>query len=173
VTLEILRGKAVQEEYGILKEYSAKYIELLNVKTEVPIQMYLKDRSFPSGSPVRIERGERAIRVTNELDRTLLVEAVLGEGEARQVNVPVHSMESAEIQLLEGETAQSVQLDTSVRSLADLIVPRALAVVRHAGKREKISLEVLLGLDELPAFPWAKRLFGATRRAGFNESKEL
>jgi hypothetical protein len=69
-------------------------------------------------------------------------------------------MESVEIQLADAEIGRPGELEVGVRCLADMIVPRKLAAVRHAGKRDKISLEILLGLDELTHFPWVKRLFG-------------
>jgi hypothetical protein len=53
-----------------------------------------------------------------------------------------------------------VSLEIDVRCLADLILPRGVAAVRHAGRREALSLDILLGLDELPRVPWVKRLFG-------------
>jgi len=169
VVLEILCGEAVKEEHGILKEYSAKYIELLNVRIEVPIQMYLKERPFPDGSLVRIERDERVVHVTNKLDRTLLIVAVKCEKSSRPVNVPVGSMQSIDVELSKGEVGKAIELELSVRCLTDLVVPRSVAVVRHAGKREKLSLDALLGLDELPYLPWVKRLIGATKSAGFKE----
>jgi hypothetical protein len=171
VVLEILRGEEVEEEHGILKEYSARYIELLNGKIEVPIQMYLKERPSSDESPVQIERTGRVIHVANRLGRTLLIEAVKCEARSRPVNVPVGSMQSVEVELSDGETDKAIELDLSVRCLADLIVPRTLAVVRHAGKREELSLNALLGLDELPHLPWVRRLIGDTRLAGFNRQE--
>ncbi|MBL7198683.1 MAG: hypothetical protein ISS56_00895 [Anaerolineae bacterium] len=127
-----------------------------------------KPAQTPAGYPARLpayplsEGLTRAARVTNGLDHVLLVEAVRCEGEIREAGVPVPAMESAEI-------GRPVELELGVRCLADMIVPRKLAVVRHAGKREKISLEVLLGLDELFHFPWVKRLFGVSQRRMFSD----
>lgn len=44
------------------------------------------------------------------------------------------------------------------RCLRDLAVPRTSALVRHAGKQEKLTWEEWLGLDDLPSLPWLKRL---------------
>lgn len=51
-----------------------------------------------------------------------------------------------------------------VRRLADLILPRSIAVIGHAGRREELSVDELLGLDEIPRLPWVKRLFGVRRQ---------
>jgi hypothetical protein len=160
VVLEILRDGVWEEEYGILKEYSAKYVELLNVKTEVPLAMYLKGRSFKGGPPVQIDPLQEVVHVTNHLPRTVLVEGIKVEEETRKVSVPIESGQEVNIELSEIEREKPLSLDISVRSMADLIVPRTLAVVRHAGKREKLALDTLLGLDDLPYHPWVRKLLG-------------
>jgi hypothetical protein len=160
VVVEVLRGTTVEEEYGILKEYTAKYLELLNVKVEVPPRVFLKDAATVDGKAIQTEQDDRIVRVTNPLARTLFVEAIKCGDRTRRVDVIVPAQSDAEIALMGEEAGSSVTLDLSVRCLADLIIPRAVAVVRHAGKREKLSLETLLGLDDLPDLPWVKRLIG-------------
>jgi hypothetical protein len=160
VVIEILHDGVWEEEYGILKEYSAKYVELLNVKIEVPLSMYLKGRPFKGTTPIQVDPLQEVVHVTNNLPRTVLVEGVKVEEETRKVSVPIESGQEVNIELSEIERDKPVELDVSVRSMADLIVPRTLAVVRHAGKREKLSLDTLLGLDDLPYHPWVRRLLG-------------
>jgi len=160
VVLEILRDGVWEEEYGILKEYSAKYVELLNVKTEVPLDMYLKGRPFKGTTPVQVDPLQEVVRVANHLSRTILVEGIKVEEETRKVSVPIESGQEVNIELSEIEREKPLSLDISVRSMADLIVPRTLAVVRHAGKRDKLSVDTLLGLDDLPYHPWVKKLLG-------------
>ena len=162
--LEMLRGEKVEEEYGILKEYSDKYIEILNVRVEVPLYIYVKD---PKGSPekqIKVEESAQGLRVSNPLDRTLLVRGVQYGENKREVEISVPAHESVEVALREDELGQEVKLIYAVRCLSDLVVPRSLAVVRHAGQREKLSLDVLLGLDELSDMPWMKRLIDSTKR---------
>jgi hypothetical protein len=160
VVVEVLRGTTVEEEHGILKEYTAKYLELLNVKVEVPPRVFLKNAATADGKAIQIEQDKGVVRVTNPFARTLLVEAVKCGDKTRRVNALVPPQGHIEIALLEEEAGSMVTLELSVRCLTDLIVPRAVAVVRHAGKRETLSLETLLGLDDLPALPWVKRLIG-------------
>ncbi len=160
VVAEILRGKAIEEESGILKEYSSKYIELLNAKVEVPLSVYLSRPEDQASTEVQVVPTEDAVRVTNLLARTLLVRAVRrGEG-VRELEIAVDPQQTVEIPLTEEEAGEPVELEIGVRCLADLIVPRAAAVIRHAGKREELTLDALLGLDDLPQLPWGKRLLG-------------
>ena len=98
--------------------------------------------------------------MTNALKRTAVVEAIKCGSDTRQVDILVPSQQRADIELLGAEVDQKVTLQFSVRCLADLVVPRTVSAVRHAGKRDKLSLDTLLGLDELSPLPWAKRLIG-------------
>jgi hypothetical protein len=167
VVLEILRGSTLAKETGILKEYSAQYVEILNVKLEVPLHVYLQDRASSVPGVVHIERAPGVIHVSHDLDHTLVVESIRRGDNSRPINVAVDPAQTVEIHLTDEEAdaavSSSLDLEWSVRCLADLIVPRALAVVRHAGKREVPSWDVLLGLDELSHLPWIRRLIGARR----------
>jgi hypothetical protein len=163
VVLDILRGEQTEEEHGILKEYSANYIELLNAKIEVPLPVYLQGQPPSTPPPVHVERVGDVLRVTHELDRTVMVEAVWYGDSSRELDVPVAPGQSVDVELLEEEAqeaASPVELEFSVRCLADLIVPRTVAVVRHAGLREKLTWQTLLDLDEFVELPWIKRMIG-------------
>ncbi len=162
VVIEVLRGQQIEEEYGILKEYSSRYIEILNARLEVPLTVYLKNRESSHATAVEVRQGTSTLQVTNYLDRPVLVETLRCDGQVREVEVYLEAGAQVEIPLVNDEVDKPVQADIAVRCLADLIVPRSLAAVRHAGEREKLSLEVLLGLDELYSLPWMRRLTGMT-----------
>jgi hypothetical protein len=87
-----------------------------------------------------------------------------GEAE-RKIDLPVAPGAQIEIALSAAEAAGTVSFTWGVRCLADLVVPRTSALVRHAGKQEKLTWEEWLGLDELPSLPWLKRLVRARRDA--------
>jgi hypothetical protein len=158
VVVEIASGDTVEEEYGILKEYSSKYVELLNVRIEVPLHVYLKETN-EAKTTIQVAQEDGILHVTNPLRRELLVEAIRCDESSRPIDVQVPAYRHAAIELTEEERDKPVELQFGVRCLTDLIIPRAIGVVRHAGKRQKLSLEALLGLDDLPNIPWVKRLF--------------
>jgi len=164
VVLEITRGDTVEEEYGILKEYSAKYVELLNVKVEVPLNVYQARQAEDEQAEIGISPCDSVVRVDNPLDLALVVDAVVRDGSKRPVEVLVPAGGSAEVQLTEDEVGQEIELRTGVRRVADLVVPRTTGLIRHAGRRETLFLEELLGLDDLPHLPWVRRLFGDRER---------
>ena len=97
--------------------------------------------------------------------RTLVIESVQCGDQVRKLDVSVEGKQATEIELQEQELDQDVELDLSVRCLADLVVPHSQAVIRHAGRREKLSMETLLGLDDLVEYPWVKKLLGSRIRA--------
>jgi small nuclear ribonucleoprotein (snRNP)-like protein len=165
VVLETLQGSTVEQDYGILKEYSSKYLELLGVKVEVPPGVYFRDPAALDRVGIRTEQEGSHLRVTNSLGRTVVIEAIKCGEKVRAVNLLVPSKGTADIELLAQEVGNPISLDLGVRCLADVIVPRAVGVIRNAGQREKLGLDTLLGLDELPALPWMKRLIGETPQA--------
>jgi hypothetical protein len=94
------------------------------------------------------------------------VEAVRQGDGSRPANVVVLPGQRVQVALVGSEidnVEDPVELQLSVRCRADLIVPRSIALVRHAGKREGLSLDTLLGLDEWTDLPWIKRLIGTRR----------
>lgn len=91
VTVEMNEEGALKAYEGVLKEYSAKYMELVNVRYDVPF----------------------------EIDEGKPVESALEPGIRRRY--------------------------------IDLIALRTLITLRHGGKKEKLSLKELLGLDNFKA----------------------
>ena len=102
--------------------------------------------------------------MTNGLERTIVLEAVKCQDESRELDLPIDSNQTVEVALQEKERGQRVELDLAVRCLADLIVPHSMAVIRHGGVRERLSMETLLGLDDLYEYPWVKRLLNISIR---------
>lgn len=163
VVLEMLSQNKIVEEHGILKEYSSQYIELLNARVEVPLYIYLRRRPRFADEQVHVEQEGQAARVWHNLAHPIIVQTLCaGEGE-RELDLPLAPGQQIEIPLSEAEAAGPISFAWGVRCLADLVVPRATALVRHAGKQEKLSWDAWLGLDDLAALPWLKRLARARR----------
>jgi len=158
VVLERQTHGEVEEEHGILKEYSTQYIEMLNVRVEVPLYIYLRRRPQVAEKRVRVKREGRIARVSHDLPHPIVVETLRSGDTERDLDLLVDPEEQIEIALSEVEAARPVTFEWGVRCLADLVVPRTTALVRHAGKQEKLTWEEWLGLDDLPSLPWLKRL---------------
>jgi hypothetical protein len=164
VIVEIQSDGETIEEHGILKEYSAQYLELLNVKVQVPLGIYVQRRPSAACAEVHIDREGRVARVHHDLDRPLFVESLRWGDHRRDVLQEVPAGEAVEIELSEEEAQHPLAWTLEVRCLADMIVPRAVALVRHGGKRDKLSWDEWLGVDDLPYLPWLRRLFRAEER---------
>jgi hypothetical protein len=163
VVLEMQNHGEVGEEHGILKEYSTQYIELLNVRVEVPLYIYMRRRPHVARKQVRVAQDGPVARVSHDLPYPIVVETLCAGDAERELDLPVAPGKELEIALSEAEAATAVSFTWGVRCLADLVVPRTLALVRHAGKQEKLTWEAWLGLDDLHSPPWLKRLVRARR----------
>jgi hypothetical protein len=158
VVLERQTHGEIEEEHGVLKEYSTQYIELLNVRAEVPLYIYLRRRPQVVEQRVRVEREGQVARVSHDLPHPIVAETLRSGDNERDLDLLVDPGKQVEIALSEAEAAGPVSFEWGVRCLADLVVPRTSALVRHAGKQEKLTWEEWLGLDDLPSLPWLKRL---------------
>lgn len=173
VVLEMGTQDPIEEEHGILKEYSAQYIELLNAKVEVPLHIYMRRRPHVAQAQVHVEQEGQAAHVWHDLDYPIVV-ATLCAGEAqRELDRPVAPGQRVEIALSEAEAAGPVSFAWGVRCLADLVVPRAIARVRHAGRQETLTWEAWLGLDDLPSLPWLKRLVHARQGVPVRQEQRI
>jgi hypothetical protein len=170
VVLEMQTQGEVEEEHGILKEYSSQYIELLNARVEVPLYIYLRRRPRYADKLVHIRQEGRVAHVWHSLAHPIVVGAVCSEAGERELDLPLAPRQHIQIPLTEAEAAGPLSFSWSVRCLADLIVPRDSALVRHAGKREKLSWDEWLGLDDLADLPWIKRLRRAHNVVAINAS---
>lgn len=166
VVAEILTGDTTEKEDGVLKEYSAEYLELLNVRVEVPLRVYLKDR-YTDEALTRVEQREGTLHVINHLKRPLLVAGIKCGDQTRALDICMDNEEQVEVALTEVERSAPIKAQLRVRCLADMIVPRSRCVVRHGGKHESLSLDELLGLDDL-SFPWSKLFDGDEEEQAVN-----
>ena len=163
VVLEMQSQGEVIEEHGILKEYSSQYIELLNARVQVPLYIYLRRRPRYADKQVHVKQEGQVAHVWHSLAHPIIVETLCTAEKERELDLPLLPGQRVQIPLSEAEAAGSISFAWGVRCLADLVVPRASALVRHAGKQEKLTWDEWLGLDDLPSLPWLKRLVRARR----------
>jgi hypothetical protein len=161
VVLEMQSEDEIVEEHGILKEYSSQYLELLNARVQVPLYIYMRRRPRNAHKRVHVQQEGQVARVWHDLAYAIVVETLCAGEAERELDMPLPPGQQIEISLSEAEAAGPVSFTWGVRCLADLAVPRATAVVRHAGKRDTLSWDAWLGLDDLPTLPWLKRLVRA------------
>ena len=143
VVIELAEGDEVHEHVGILKNYSADFIEILEVQYPQRQALALKpDGAFESERLVVFGRNG-GLEVSNHDSWPILIVSLMAADREEPVNAVVDSGETIvlhpETQVL-GNARLHVQL---VREL-DMILPRNRCVVRH--RAESIEAEKLSDL---------------------------
>ena len=129
VVFEITEAGEVHEHVGVFKDYSAQFIEFLNVqypqRQVVPFQIE-KDAQTDR---VHVWTKAGQLSVENLKEEPLLLQTLRWAGQERFLNVVVDGGEKVDLHL-EGELTQA-ELHMQVARELDMIVPRSHCVVRH------------------------------------------
>ena len=152
VVIEIKKNDIKEECYGILGEYTDKFLKIFNTVVEIPHQINVSEEISDEEKIVDIKIVERHVVVTNKKNYPLFLTAVRGETFEREIDIVIEEGQSAAFSLEEGEEQRSISVELKIPRSVDMIVPRSHAQVRHAGKREKHTIETLLGLNTIHAF---------------------
>lgn len=148
VVEQTLEG-VVEEIPGILKEYSDKFIELLNVEVDFSLRTDLHGRERLPNHPVEvIEEGDR-VRVFNRGTQTIQTVSLKDENLDKKLDLNIEPGRSIEFDLGESGVTADAELVLNLQRKADLVLPRSSSVLRHGGKPIRHTLETLLGLDSL------------------------
>jgi protease PrsW len=135
VVFEITEAGEVHEHVGVFKDYSAQFIEFLNVqypqRQVVPFQIE-KDAQTDR---VHVWTKTGQLCVENLKEEPLLLQTLRWAGQERFLNVVVDGGEKVDLHL-EGELTQA-ELHMQVARELDMIVPRSHCVVRHRAEYYK------------------------------------
>lgn len=134
VVIEVEEGEEVHEHVGIFKEYSADFIEVLDIQFPQSQTLNLvTDTPFESDCVCVAVFGD-TLRVTNNDPRPVLIRSLQsGEAEEQFVNAVVDNGEVINLHLPGPDTAQ-LKLNVQVIRELDMIVPRTHCVVRHSAE---------------------------------------
>ena len=161
VVTERMASDQSEEIAGILKEYSPKFLELLNVKVEQSVETPLDLDSKTVHPLVDVVTAGEKMTVLNKSSQPIYVISLeAGEVELR-LDVYVDSGKSMEFALPETIDG-GMKLIFNLPRKVDIVLPRQTAVVRHGGKKVRHRLETLLGLDgfmDQPGIKSLKRIF--------------
>lgn len=133
VVFELMEGDEVHEHVGIFKNYSADFMEFLDVQYPQQKSVNL-DPSRPvaaKGLSAVYENG--TIRMANHTQNPLLVRSMQVDDEEELLNVVVDGGEL--IELYPKAEFSVAKLTVNVVRTLDMIVPRSRCVVRHRAER--------------------------------------
>ncbi len=156
VVVELVEDDVKQEYEGILKEYSTKYLEILNIQDDFFFEIAWEQMGEIDAFSkiILIKKDGKRIEIDNATP--IDVELVCVKGKKHDENPMEHSIHHVI------DPSENYELDCSpfldwkglrfvfktVRVL-DLIGPHELITVRHAGAKEKLTISEVLGLDEI------------------------
>ncbi len=154
VVVEVLEGEEVHEHVGIFKDYSADFLEILNVQYPQPQALMLTPQAL-----VQLERldallDDDVLRVTNNDIWPILVRSLECSGNERLINAIVDGGETIALHVNPDEVGEARLHVQIVREL-DMIVPRTRAVVRHraetasSDKLANLLFDVVFDVGEL------------------------
>ncbi len=152
VIADIKEGDIIKEYEGILKEYTSKYIELLNV--EYRFNFEIKENKIPEideFSKVKFSRKNKdSLTINNPTPTHLILKKIKSGDYEREINKTIAQNDIFEFNLEEEKKVhKDIRLIFQTKRLVDIISPRTHINIRHSGKEEKLSISELLGLDDI------------------------
>lgn len=136
VVVEVTEGGVTYEHIGILKDYTADYLEILDVQypREAQVQVGQQEQ-------VREERNMRTVRradcltVTNTGENSLLIQQLRIGDQVKTVNAVLDKGDELELHLPADAAEGSIAIEAKVVRQLDWILPRAHALIRHKAER--------------------------------------
>lgn len=196
VVVEVIENSEIHEHVGIFKNYSADFIELLDVNIPEKIQLTFGQNVPASHQFVQAEWRANQLIVTNSGECPVLLQTIRDQAHEEIINLVVDGGQTVEIQF-ERDFSEP-RLEAHVVREVDMIVPRALCMVRHRAENYKsevlpdiiFDLGVLLRgnslqdaqearfrkeLERNPTAAWAAARLGTLlmRRQQFEEARVL
>lgn len=130
VVFELVEEDEVHEHVGIFKNYSADFLEFLDVHFPFNHSLTLSSGGKISANRITAIAVDKSLRVHNHCDYPILLQSLrMDNGDEEILNVVVDGGE--EVKLFPGLAFKSASLQVKIVRELDMIVPRTRAVVRH------------------------------------------
>jgi len=143
VVVDLLEGDEAHEHVAVLKNYSADFIELLDVQYPEPQTYHLTGQPDNRVAKSLVtERDGKILRVRNTSEQPVLIQSIKmsskPDAEEEMLNVVVDGGEVVELQP-DGLTDDATLVVRIVREL-DMVVPRTRCIIRHRADRYEPSV---------------------------------
>lgn len=136
VVVEVTEGETVYEHIGVLKDYTADYLEVLDV--QYPKQAVLEmdqEEECREEENIRVERHGDNLHVTNIGEASLLLERLRIGDQVKILNAVLDKDDEVDLHLPPDTGESAVAIDAKVVRQLDWILPRAHALIRHKAER--------------------------------------
>ncbi len=132
--VEVTEGDTVYEYVGVFKDYSADFLEMLDVyypESRAVTLTFAEMKKIEHDLEVQIDG--RRLLVTNHSSQPLLLMRLICNKDERELDIVLDLGNQAELYL--DQDVQDAQLVFKVVRRVDMIVPRAHALIRHRAER--------------------------------------
>jgi len=147
VIVEIKEKEEIKEYEGILKEYTAKYMELLNVLYEysgsIKVNKIKLDSVFHD---LDIELVKDKLEVTNRESNILTIDSVTKGDLSDSLDIKLECNERMIIDLAKYKSKDDIKVIFKSTRYVDIIVPRNLIKVKHAAEKGKVPIKKILSI---------------------------
>ncbi len=134
VVVEVVEDESIHEHAGMLKEYSADFLEVLDVYYPLPQEVKLSGQTgYQIADKVTIEVEDKQLRIHNLADQPQYLERIEVGKQVTELNAILTGGEQIVVQT--AADGQEVILHMRIASRLDMIVPRAHALIRHRAER--------------------------------------
>ena len=134
VVMEIMEEDEIHEHVGVLKDYSAEFLELLDVYFPMPQKVKLDENvQCDVYEKVMVTRDGAHLELRNLDDQPLYLERLVVDGESREVSAIIGQGEALTLNLEKPDAVAVINMRVAVR--LDIIVPRNHALIRHRAER--------------------------------------
>ncbi len=134
VVVEVVEDEEIHEHAGMLKEYSADFLEILDVYYPLPQEVKLSGKTdFQIADKVTITLEDKQLRIHNLADQPQYLERIEVGEQSTELNAILTGGEEIIVQI--AAEGQEIALHMRIASRLDMIVPRAHALIRHRAER--------------------------------------
>jgi hypothetical protein len=146
VVVETIRNGKNLEIPGILKEYSASFLEILSVTRSMDFKIpIISDGPSSEYRNLEINIREGHLNISNRGKNTVKIISLLGEGFLQDISNEISPSSDMRLKI-EESIPQDVKLHVSVSGDVDIILPRSHSRVRHGGLKEEFNWKAFFGL---------------------------
>jgi hypothetical protein len=136
VVVEVTEGDRVYEHIGILKDYTADYLEILDVQypREAQLEVGQQDECREERN-MRVTRKGDSLVVSNIGETSLLVQQLRLGDQVEPVQAVLDKDDELTLHVPPGAAQGKIEIDAKVIRQLDWILPRAHALIRHKAER--------------------------------------
>lgn len=135
VVVEVTEGGVVYEHIGILKDYTADFLEILDVHYPNQAAVQVREVDCCEERNLRVVREGQTLTVCNTGQTSLLLQRLRVGDEVKPLNAVLDRDDALDLHLPEGLADADIELGVKIVRHLDWILPRSHALIRHKAER--------------------------------------